>query len=162
MSNSINLQIYQGKNKMSYFLLQNTTKVQYLDLSHNHFGDVSGTILGPAIADNTCLKELDLSWNCIRRKGAVAITQGVKVSFKLSSFLVYDIVFGAKTLLQVLAMMLQPSLFMLDYRTKLKFNLYELLKIKNHLFNLKPVKFLKQTCPSFKLDSTIYHLFLTE
>jgi len=62
------------------FLPQNTTKVQYLDLSHNSFGDASGAILGPAIADNTCIKELDLSWNCLRRKGAVAITQGIKVN----------------------------------------------------------------------------------
>ena len=61
--------------------------MQVLDLSHNNFGDVSGTILGPAIADNTCIKELDLSWNCLRRKGAVAIAQGIKVQNK--SVLIY-------------------------------------------------------------------------
>ena len=36
--------------------------------------------MGPAISDNTCIKEMDLSWNCFRRKGAVAIALGVKVS----------------------------------------------------------------------------------
>ena len=60
---------------------QNTTKIQYVNLSHNCFGEMSGVILGPAISDNTCIKELDLSWNCLRRKGAVAIAQGLKVCF---------------------------------------------------------------------------------
>ena len=63
-------------------VFQNCTKVQYLDLSHNNFGQISGEVLGPAIAENTCIKELDLSWNCFRRKGAVAIAQGIKVSLK--------------------------------------------------------------------------------
>ena len=40
--------------------------------------------MGPAISDNTCIKEMDLSWNCFRRKGAVAIAQGVKVSSLVS------------------------------------------------------------------------------
>ena len=61
------------------FPFQNATKIQFLDLSHNNFGDAAGMVLGPAIADNTCLKELDISWNCIRRKGSIAVTQGLKV-----------------------------------------------------------------------------------
>ena len=36
-------------------------------------------VLGPAIAENSSIKELDLSWNSLRRRGATAIAQGVKV-----------------------------------------------------------------------------------
>ena len=70
---------------------QNCTKVQYLDLSHNNFGQVSGEVLGPAIAENTCIKELDLSWNCIRRKGAIAIAQGIKVSVAMETVYVVSV-----------------------------------------------------------------------
>ena len=45
---------------------------------------MSGEVLGPAIAENTCIKELDLSWNCIRRKGAIAIAQGIKVGHRVA------------------------------------------------------------------------------
>ena len=68
----------------SYFSSQNTTKLEYLDLSRNLFGESAGIVLGPAIADNSSLKEINLSWNSIRRKGAVAIAQGVKVRFLMS------------------------------------------------------------------------------
>lgn len=60
-------------------LLQNTTKIEYLNLSHNKFAEMAGVVLGPAIAENSSIKELDLSWNSLRRKGAVAIAQGIKV-----------------------------------------------------------------------------------
>lgn len=36
-------------------------------------------VLGPAIAENSSIKELDLSWNSLRRRGATALAQGVKV-----------------------------------------------------------------------------------
>lgn len=49
-------------------------------MSHNNFGEESGKILGPAIAENISIKTLNLSWNNIRRKGAVAIAKGLGVS----------------------------------------------------------------------------------
>ena len=36
--------------------------------------------MGKAIAANDTLEELDLSWNSIRRKGAVTICKALKVS----------------------------------------------------------------------------------
>lgn len=45
---------------------------------------MAGIVLGPAIAENSSIKELDLSWNSLRRKGASAIAQGVKVSAVLT------------------------------------------------------------------------------
>ena len=75
----------------SYFSSQNTTKLEYLDLSRNLFGESAGIVLGPAIADNSSLKEINLSWNSIRRKGAVAIAQGVKVRFLMSGIHNVDI-----------------------------------------------------------------------
>ncbi|XP_071179211.1 leucine-rich repeat-containing protein 74B-like isoform X9 [Mytilus edulis] len=54
------------------------SKLEYLNLSHNRFGEVAGLLLGPAIAENTTMKELDISWNNIRRKGAMALGQGIK------------------------------------------------------------------------------------
>ena len=41
---------------------------------------MSGVVFGPAIGENSSIQELDLSWNSLRRKGAVAIAQGIKVS----------------------------------------------------------------------------------
>ena len=64
---------------LSFLSFQNTTKLEYLNLSHNLFGETAGLILGPALSDNSSLKELDLSWNSIRRKGAIALAQGLKV-----------------------------------------------------------------------------------
>ncbi|CAG2217935.1 unnamed protein product [Mytilus edulis] len=54
------------------------SKLEYLNLSHNRFGEIAGLLLGPAIAENTTMKELDISWNNIRRKGAMALGQGIK------------------------------------------------------------------------------------
>ena len=50
-----------------------------MNLSKNLFGEQTGILLGPAISENSSLKVLDLSWNGIRRKGAKAIAEGVKV-----------------------------------------------------------------------------------
>lgn len=58
---------------------QNTIRIEYLDLSHNNFGEEGGRILGPAIAENASIKYLNLSWNNIRRKGATAIAKGLGV-----------------------------------------------------------------------------------
>ena len=63
-------------------ILQNTIKIEYLDLSHNEFGEEAGKILGPAIAENNSIKYMDLSWNNLRRKGAIAIAKGLGVSAK--------------------------------------------------------------------------------
>lgn len=81
-------------------------KIEYLDLSHNNFGEESGKIkfvykkvyvykglsknvflcfqmkgkiLAPAIVENSSIKHLDLGWNNIRRKGAIAIAKAVAV-----------------------------------------------------------------------------------
>lgn len=61
-------------------LFYKASKLEYLNLSHNRFGEVAGLLLGPAIAENTTMKELDISWNNIRRKGAMALGQGIKVN----------------------------------------------------------------------------------
>ena len=61
--------------------LQYTTKIEYLNLSGNKFGSGAGLILGPAIAENCSLRHLDLSWNGISHRGAVAIANGIKVKF---------------------------------------------------------------------------------
>ena len=53
--------------------------MEYLDLSHNNLCEAAGMQLGPAISDNASIKELDLSWNHLRRKGAMAVAAGVKV-----------------------------------------------------------------------------------
>ena len=58
--------------------------IEYLSLAKNHLGESAGVELGPAVADNSSLRVLDLSWNNIRRKGAVALSQGLKVKSKLS------------------------------------------------------------------------------
>ena len=50
-----------------------------MNLSKNQFGEYAGIALGPALAENSSLRELDISWNNIRRKGAIAIAQGIKV-----------------------------------------------------------------------------------
>lgn len=53
--------------------------MEYLNLSHNKFAENAGIVLGPAIGENSSIQELDLSWNSLRRTGAIAIAQGVKV-----------------------------------------------------------------------------------
>ncbi|KAK7487894.1 hypothetical protein BaRGS_00020795 [Batillaria attramentaria] len=63
------------------FLL--TCHLEYLNLSHNDLGEAAGLLLGPAISENSTLKELDLSWNQLRRKGAMAIGIGVKTNVKM-------------------------------------------------------------------------------
>lgn len=58
---------------------QNTIKIEYLDLSHNNFGEESGKIFGSAISENTSIKTFIINWNNIRRKGAIAIAKGLAV-----------------------------------------------------------------------------------
>ena len=53
--------------------------MEHLNLSRNHFGEVGGMALGLAIGENSTMKELDLSWNSLRRKGAASIALGIKV-----------------------------------------------------------------------------------
>ena len=54
-------------------------KLISLDLSKNQFSDKGGQILGPAVSTNVYLDSLNLSWNQIRRNGAIAIARGIKV-----------------------------------------------------------------------------------
>ena len=63
------------------FLLisQNTYSLTHMNLSRNLFGEQAGVVLGPAISENSSLKFLDLSWNGIRRTGAKAVAEGIKV-----------------------------------------------------------------------------------
>jgi Leucine-rich repeat (LRR) protein len=42
-------------------MFQKCSKLEYLNLSHNRLGEVAGLLLGPAIAENTTLKELNIS-----------------------------------------------------------------------------------------------------
>ena len=60
-------------------VFQSSSRVEYLDLSHNNLCEAAGLHLGPAISDNASIKELNLSWNHLRRKGAMAVAAGVKV-----------------------------------------------------------------------------------
>lgn len=82
--------------------MQSSLHLKYLDLSHNQFGERGGEILGPAIGmcyTHTCachtsavtcvnqpvgdcesIQTLNLSWNHLRRKGAEAVAEGMKVS----------------------------------------------------------------------------------
>lgn len=66
-------------------LISNSQKVEYLNLSENHFDDSSGEILGPAIAENTSIKELNLSWNYFRLNGAVALARGLGANIFLKT-----------------------------------------------------------------------------
>ena len=50
-----------------------------LNLSGNQFCEEGGAILGPSITANDSIEILDLSWNQIRRRGALAIAAGLKV-----------------------------------------------------------------------------------
>lgn len=59
--------------------------MEYLSLSRNSLCEGAGQLLGPAISENSCLKELDLSWNQLRRRGAVAVANGIKVSVRMTS-----------------------------------------------------------------------------
>jgi hypothetical protein len=54
--------------------------VKSLNLSRNRFGERGGAELGPAISTNVYMDELNLSWNHIRSRGAVAIAKGIKVN----------------------------------------------------------------------------------
>jgi hypothetical protein len=54
-------------------------RIEYLDLSHNNFGDESGKLIGGALAENASIHSIDLSWNNIRRKGSLGIAKGLAV-----------------------------------------------------------------------------------
>jgi hypothetical protein len=56
-------------------IIANNLRIEYLDLSHNHFGEDSGKLLGAALAENSSLQELNLGWNNIRRRGALGIAK---------------------------------------------------------------------------------------
>lgn len=57
-----------------------TSRIEVLNLSKNKLAEKAGVLLGPALADNASIRDLDLSWNSIRRKGATALAQSLKVT----------------------------------------------------------------------------------
>lgn len=67
-------------------IISNTIKLEYLDLSHNEFGEEAGKLLGPAIAENNSIRYMDLSWNNLRRKGAIAIAKGLSTNSSIKQF----------------------------------------------------------------------------
>ena len=64
---------------MNCLILQRNPNITYLNLSHNHFGDIAGEVFGPAISENEYIKTLNLSWNKIRTPGGLAIAEGLEV-----------------------------------------------------------------------------------
>lgn len=52
-----------------------------LDLSHNCFGELGGIYMGMGISGNIGLADLDLSWNGIREKGALAVAKALQVGW---------------------------------------------------------------------------------
>ncbi|XP_039897608.1 leucine-rich repeat-containing protein 74A [Simochromis diagramma] len=65
--------------------LSTNSRIKVLDLSHNEFCGKGGEHLGTAAgyANNEGLEVLDLSWNHLRMKGAVAFCAGLKVNMML-------------------------------------------------------------------------------
>ena len=58
---------------------QLSSHLEALVLSHNRITENAGKVLGPAISENTSLRELDLSWNLIRGRGTKQFADGVGV-----------------------------------------------------------------------------------
>ncbi len=56
-----------------------STQLETLNLSHNRFTEKSGPVLGPAISENSVLRDLDLSWNLIRGRGSRQFAEGIGV-----------------------------------------------------------------------------------
>lgn len=48
-------------------------------MNNTCLGVSEGEILGPALAENTGLTELNVSWNHLRGPGAVAFARGLEV-----------------------------------------------------------------------------------
>ncbi|KAK3099263.1 hypothetical protein FSP39_001818 [Pinctada imbricata] len=63
-------------------IIEQNESVRKLILAHNKLGEC-GAILGTALIENETLKELDLSWNHIRSKGAVGVALGLKKNIAL-------------------------------------------------------------------------------
>ena len=53
--------------------------VTKLNMSYNKLSDKSGAVIGPWLADNLHLFELNLSWNHFRKRAGVAIAKGLSV-----------------------------------------------------------------------------------
>ncbi|XP_052276174.1 leucine-rich repeat-containing protein 74B-like isoform X1 [Dreissena polymorpha] len=66
-------------------LTEHAKYLKELHLSRNQFGTEAGEILGPAISSNDILEVLDLSWNHIRGKGAIAVAKGIGENVRLKS-----------------------------------------------------------------------------
>uniref|UniRef100_A0A670YC31 Leucine rich repeat containing 74A n=1 Tax=Pseudonaja textilis TaxID=8673 RepID=A0A670YC31_PSETE len=59
--------------------LQANYRVIELDLSYNEFAEKGGELFGQVLANNESLEILDLSWNHLRLKGAIALSNSLKV-----------------------------------------------------------------------------------
>lgn len=66
-------------------IIRTNTNLVYLNLSRNMLDSGAGVLLGPAIGENSSLRTLDLSWNNITRRGAIAVAKGVKVKLILNT-----------------------------------------------------------------------------
>jgi len=53
-------------------------RLTHFDLSKNCIGEKGGQLLGPAIGANESLEFLNVSWNNLRRRGAIAVAHGLK------------------------------------------------------------------------------------
>ncbi|XP_062824410.1 leucine-rich repeat-containing protein 74A isoform X3 [Anolis carolinensis] len=62
-------------------------RVIELDLSHNEFFEKAGEQLGQMLANNEALEVLNLSWNHLRMKGAVALSAGLRNVLVSNSFI---------------------------------------------------------------------------
>lgn len=83
---AVKLIINSISSMFNLIFIQNTIKIENLDLSHNNFGEESGKLLGAAIAENISIKKFNISWNNIRRKGAAAFAKGLGVNYNKKFF----------------------------------------------------------------------------
>lgn len=71
-----------GASKICEMLKKNTC-LKHLYLSHNKFEERAALSFKEALSHNETLLTLDISWNHFRTNGAVAIAEGVQVSFAI-------------------------------------------------------------------------------
>ena len=59
--------------------LMSNTSIKFFSLSQNSFGEAGGELIGPALEENNSVStELNLSWNHLRLKGAIAICKSMR------------------------------------------------------------------------------------
>ncbi|KAM3603253.1 uncharacterized protein V6R79_019396 [Siganus canaliculatus] len=82
------------QNLFTHKLFSGDYMVKELDLSHNKFTDDAGEHLGKMLATNVGIEVLNLSWNHLRRRGAVALCAGLKENSTLKKLLLSHNGFG--------------------------------------------------------------------